>query len=288
MTARLESDRPLQIGTILTDARRRQGIDIETVERETKIRAKYLLALENEEWDVLPGPAYVRGFIRSYADLLGIDGEVLVDEYRRRRHAEPATGPGGLGEPVLRERRVLDDRRRRSVWRWLILAAIVVGIAIALLIVGITDGGEQGDGRRGERSGQGKGGEQGQRGKREGRDAGGGSDKQSDRNVPDKVTVKLVARSDLGACLVNNHREVLVPDQLLTAGTEESVDHGSRSEGWFLSMSPAALTSRMTSGARARRVSIDGCTDSRPTSANTFFPPAMSSMSLRKPTPPLA
>ena len=221
MTARLESDRPLQIGTILTDARRRQGIDIETVERETKIRAKYLLALENEEWDVLPGPAYIRGFIRSYADLLGIDGEVLVDEYRRRRHEEPATGSYELGERVLRERRVRDDGRRRPAWRWLILAAIVASVAIGLLIVGITSGGEEGDGGRGKRGEQGERGERGERGETGGGHKGGGSDNQSARKVPDKVTVKLVARSDLEACLVNNHREVLVPDQLLTAGTED-------------------------------------------------------------------
>lgn len=215
MTARPGTDHPLQIGTILTDARRSQGIDIETVEQETKIRAKYLLALENEEWDVLPGPAYVRGFIRAYADLLGIDGEVLVDEYRRRRLEQPATGGYDLGERVLRERRVRDDGRRRPVSRLLILAAVVATVAILLLIVGITGGGEEGGGSRGER------GKQGERGERAGRHAGGGSDKHSARNVPNKVTVKLVARSDLEACLVNNHRQVLVPDQLLTAGTED-------------------------------------------------------------------
>jgi cytoskeleton protein RodZ len=215
MTARPESDHALQIGKILTDARRRQGIDIETVEQETKIRAKYLLALENEEWDVLPGPAYARGFIRSYADLLGIDGEVLVDEYRRRHHEEPATGSYDLRESVLRERRVRDDGRQRPASRLLILAAIIASVAIVLLIVGITSGGEEGDGSRGKQ------GERGERREGAGRQEGGGSDKQSPRKVPDKVTVKLVARSDLEACLVNNHGQVLVPDQLLTAGTED-------------------------------------------------------------------
>jgi cytoskeleton protein RodZ len=210
MATRLGSDDPIQIGAILEDARRRQGIEIATLEERTKIRAKYLLALENEQWDVLPGPAYIRGFIRAYADQLGIDSEVLVDEYRRR-HEEPATGSYELAKPVLRERRLPDDGRR-GVSRPLILGAIVAGVLIVLLVVGITSGGEDGDGSPGER---------GKRAERASGQAGGGSHKARREKVPDKVTVKLVARSDLEACLVNNHQQVLVPDQLLTAGTED-------------------------------------------------------------------
>ena len=74
------------------------------VEERTKIRARYLRALEGEDWEVLPGPAYVRGFLRTYAKLLGLDGEMLVDEYR-------AHGRGPPGEPGARSARGSLPRR---------------------------------------------------------------------------------------------------------------------------------------------------------------------------------
>ena len=62
----------------------RQRIDITEVEAATKIRAKYLRALENEEWDLLPGPTFVKTFLRTYADYLGLDARNLVEQYRLR------------------------------------------------------------------------------------------------------------------------------------------------------------------------------------------------------------
>ncbi len=59
-------------------------IDISEVELHTKIRAKYLRAIENEEWDLLPGPVYVRSFLKTYGDYLGLDSRLLVDEFKRR------------------------------------------------------------------------------------------------------------------------------------------------------------------------------------------------------------
>lgn len=59
-------------------------IDISEVEAHTKIRAKYLRAIENEEWDLLPGPVYVKSFLRTYGEYLGLDTRLLVDEFKRR------------------------------------------------------------------------------------------------------------------------------------------------------------------------------------------------------------
>src|SRR5207342_3476407 len=73
-----------EIGPTLREARMRARIDISEVEAETKIRAKYLRALENEEWDLLPGPTFVKTFLRSYADYLGLDSRLLVEEYKQR------------------------------------------------------------------------------------------------------------------------------------------------------------------------------------------------------------
>ncbi|MBV9363634.1 MAG: DUF4115 domain-containing protein [Solirubrobacterales bacterium] len=72
------------IGTTLREARMRARIDMSEVEARTKIRAKYLRAIENEEWDLLPGPVYVKSFLRTYGDFLGLDSRHLVDEYKRR------------------------------------------------------------------------------------------------------------------------------------------------------------------------------------------------------------
>src|SRR5215207_1161807 len=66
------------IGETLREARMRQRLDIADVEDRTKIRAKYLRALENEEFGMLPGPTFVKTFLRTYAELLGLVGIVAV------------------------------------------------------------------------------------------------------------------------------------------------------------------------------------------------------------------
>ena len=77
----------------------RQRLDIADVEARTKIRAKYLRALENEEFGMLPGPTFVKTFLRTYAEMLGLDPHVLVEEYRANYEGEdeldaPAARPG--------------------------------------------------------------------------------------------------------------------------------------------------------------------------------------------------
>src|SRR2546423_12607822 len=78
-----------EIGETLREARMRAKIDVSEVEAPTKIRAKYLRALENEEWGLLPGPTFVRSFLRTYADYLGLDSKLLVEEHRLR-HEHPS------------------------------------------------------------------------------------------------------------------------------------------------------------------------------------------------------
>ncbi|PWU20730.1 MAG: hypothetical protein C5B48_12165 [Candidatus Rokuibacteriota bacterium] len=73
-----------EIGSSLRAARERQGLDLYEVEQAVKIRAKYLRALEEEDFDVLPAQTYVRGFLQAYADFLGLDGQLYVDEYTSR------------------------------------------------------------------------------------------------------------------------------------------------------------------------------------------------------------
>jgi cytoskeleton protein RodZ len=91
------------IGDRLREARMRQKIDIADVEAATKIRAKYLRALENEEFGLLPGPTFAKTFLRTYADYLGLDAQLLVEEYRvqhepRGEEIAPIRAPrGGAG-----------------------------------------------------------------------------------------------------------------------------------------------------------------------------------------------
>ena len=88
----------------------RRRIDMTEVEAATKIRAKYLRALENEEWDLLPGPTFVKTFLRTYAEYLDLDPRLLVEEYRQR-YERPSTqeltpfGPGRGGRRRQRPRR---------------------------------------------------------------------------------------------------------------------------------------------------------------------------------------
>jgi cytoskeletal protein RodZ len=76
---------PLGFGSSLADARLAQGLELRDAERETRIRARYLAALEDEEFDLLPGDAWGLVFLRTYASYLGLDPTGYAEEYRRRR-----------------------------------------------------------------------------------------------------------------------------------------------------------------------------------------------------------
>ena len=114
----------------------RARIDISEVEAGTKIRAKYLRALENEEWDLLPGPTYVKSFLRTYAEALDLDAKLLVDEYKLRheRLSEVELQPINAAAPG-RERR----RQGPVVPRWILLLVIFVGLIVALGLLGSDD-----------------------------------------------------------------------------------------------------------------------------------------------------
>jgi cytoskeletal protein RodZ len=131
----------LDIGAQLRETRMRRRIDISEVEAATKIRAKYLRALENEEWSLLPGPTFVKTFLRTYAEYLGLDARSLVEEYRQR-YEHPSTSeltplrPGGLGGRPPR-------RRRPVLGPWVVVAGVLVALVAALYFLGTS--GDNGD-----------------------------------------------------------------------------------------------------------------------------------------------
>jgi len=111
-----------QIGSSLRDARTRRGLELSQVERDTRIRPRYLQALEDERFDLLPGEAYAKGFLRTYADFLGLEGERFVDEYNSRF---PVTEEA----PNVKLARV---KRRRSVFD---LRYVAVPFAVLLGLI---------------------------------------------------------------------------------------------------------------------------------------------------------
>jgi cytoskeleton protein RodZ len=130
-----------EIGATLREARMRARIDVSEIEAQTKIRAKYLRALENEEWGLLPGPTFVKSFLRTYAQALGLDGKALVEEYRMHHEDGDA-----VLEPIVSTPKRTPPRARAGRTssrpgsdtgpsRGYMLAVSAIGLVIVVLVV---------------------------------------------------------------------------------------------------------------------------------------------------------
>ncbi len=136
-----------EIGNSLREARLRREIEFAEAEYGTKIRGKYLRALEDERFELLPSHTYVKGFLRSYAEYLGLDGQLYVDEYNSRY-----VTTGEEDAPMRAARRVPAARARRTERRdsnIVLLALIAIGIVTALVIAAWRFGGAEADPVRG-------------------------------------------------------------------------------------------------------------------------------------------
>jgi hypothetical protein len=116
-----------EIGDSLREARLRRSIEFAQAEQATKIRTKYLRALEDEQFDQLPSPTYVKGFLQSYAEYLGLDGQLYVDEYNSRF----VVGDDWEGP---RRSRVRPARRDRGIETSIVMIALAL-IAIVTIVV---------------------------------------------------------------------------------------------------------------------------------------------------------
>lgn len=117
-----------EIGNSLREARLRQGLDFPELEQGTKIRGKYLRALEDEQFDVLPAQTYVKGFLRSYAEYLGLDGQLYVDEYNSRFVV-------GEEEPQSRPRRSAPPSRGVQVQSRVVLLTLLGIVSVTALVI---------------------------------------------------------------------------------------------------------------------------------------------------------
>ena len=115
----------------------RDRIDISEVEAQTKIRAKYLRAIENEEWDLLPGPVYAKSFLRTYGDYLGLDSRMLLDEFKRRYEHPSEHDVRPIGSIASRDRERRERRPRAPrIPSWAPIVAVIVLILVVLGVVG--------------------------------------------------------------------------------------------------------------------------------------------------------
>lgn len=193
-----------ELGQSLREARIRGGIELSQVEQATKIRIRYLRAMEEDQWELLPGAAYARGFLRTYARFLGLDDEILVQEYGHRHERVEEVDP--RAEPVLPRGGRAGRPRTRPSGTVLagIVAATVLGGLFVLGLIGGSGNGDHGAGR------------------------GAGTKKASPSPTttsttapapqPAQVSLRLRATGTVWACLVDDRGRPLVNGVTLTAG----------------------------------------------------------------------
>jgi cytoskeleton protein RodZ len=194
-----------EIGTTLREARIRKKIDLADIEKQTKIRVRYLRALENEEWDLLPGPTYTRSFIRTYGIALGLDGDRLADDFRRQQD-ELARDLGGGRESAPRPIRLPregDGSPSRTV---LVGGLAVVALIGALIVLGLTGGDDNGT-------------SSGPVGGAPAAKAGGKGAKAAAKPKPG-VSIQLSATADVWVCALAADGTPVVNGEILTTGTE--------------------------------------------------------------------
>lgn len=137
-----------EIGTLLRLAREEQGLSLELVQSETKIRLRYLEALEAGDESIIPGEVYLKGFLRFYANHLGLDGHALVEEFKDWREAQEAEQEALEAQPPAKASRpprvqsasaptpessgapVVTPRRR------LVIGTVAILAVVALLVTG--------------------------------------------------------------------------------------------------------------------------------------------------------
>jgi transcriptional regulator with XRE-family HTH domain len=195
------------VGTTLREARNRRKISLAEVEEATRIRSRYLQAIENEEWDVLPGGIYTRSFVRTYASFLGLDGERLAEEYRQKAELAPDPERESHPEPAAVPAR---QKRRRGPSGPAWTAIVSVALIVALVVIGLTSGGENTATPLSSHR---------QRGAFHSRAV------VPVAQRPRGVSISLLASAEVWVCLLNASGRPLVDGQILTAGTQAGPFH---------------------------------------------------------------
>ncbi len=205
-----------EIGETLREARMRRRIDMTEVESATKIRGKYLRALENEEWELLPGPTFVKTFLRTYADYLELDSRLLVEEYKQRYER-----PAGMDLTPLNLRS--QRRRRRVAPRIGPVFVTVLGVAavlVALYLLGSADDDTPTPPTR-----------VGTPQPADDRGAGGDGDgerREPERPRPRRVSVRISASGPVYVCMENSSGRPVIDEETLQDGQRTRTFRGRR------------------------------------------------------------
>jgi cytoskeleton protein RodZ len=229
------------IGSTLREARMRARIDISEVEARTKIRAKYLRAIENEEFDLLPDPIYAKSFLRTYGDFLGLDSRMLLDEYKQRyeyrdHDTRPIAPRGRDREP---------HRPRRRVPGWAPVAIAVVVLLAVLYVVGSAT-----------QSGSGNGSAHKPAPTKPTTQAHPAQTRPAPPPKPTSVTLKLVPTGTVYVCLVDGAGKKLINEQTYNAGDSVPIQKA-----------PKLL---LTLGNNAMQMKVNGKSVPVPSSANAI------------------
>jgi len=191
----------------------RAKIDISEVEAETKIRAKYLRALENEEWSLLPGSTFVKTFLRTYGDYLGLDGKILVEDYKVR--FEPvSTAELQPFKPSLGGRR--EPTRPRGPSRGAVIGVVIVLLVAVLYGLGKLFPSDSGDEASVNQPRTSTGTTAAQRTRERARHR---SSAAAAPATPSKARLQLVATGSVWICLVDGSGRKLIPGQIVQPQT---------------------------------------------------------------------
>ncbi|WP_127583850.1 helix-turn-helix domain-containing protein [Paenibacillus koleovorans] len=118
-----------ELGQLLKKARLENGLSLDQLEEMTKIRKRYLEAIETGEYKILPGSFYVRAFIKSYAESVGLDPTEVLALYR---NVIPTPTPETIVEPIRRKKTHTRNTDKISKW-----ASTILMIAFVMLILGV-------------------------------------------------------------------------------------------------------------------------------------------------------
>lgn len=182
----------------LREARTAAGLELSDVHEVTKISVRFLRALEAEDWDEIPAPAYVRGFLRTYAEFLNLDPEPLLASLE----VAQGTGVGQLREPIIETGELPPARRIRPGRA---IAAGLIGLIVVLIALG---GDEDDDG--GDTA-----------------DRPGPAEATTEKTTavpaepapaPDRVSLEVRATGEVWVCLVDRRGRALIEGETLTPG----------------------------------------------------------------------
>jgi cytoskeletal protein RodZ len=211
------------VGQVLREARTERGIELSEVERVTKIRVKFLQAMEEDRWEALPAPAYARGFLSIYGRFLDLDEKALLDEYTRT--VEGADRPEPIPQSVIRpgvlrhsrpSRRSIDVNLRQVAT---VAAGVVVLGVLALVIVGSIGGSSNGGGGGHTHHG--------------GKSSGPTAATTTTQPTSGEVSLALRSTADVWVCLVDDRGRALVNGETLTADEGRGPFNGSGFEVTF-------------------------------------------------------